>query len=198
MSTSLYNSQQDEMFLWVRLCEGDREAFGEIYRRYFPLLFRYCIRFTTDRNLVKDMLQDFFSQLFLQRAGLSAPVNLKSYLLVAARRKLFRYLGKSAKMPGMLDDQVASLFDLELSPESILINRQHNEHAARLLQQKLHALTLRQKEAVYLRFYENLTYEEIAEIMGLKEVKYARTLIYRAIAELKELLAPNESALMLR
>ncbi|MBO9731395.1 MAG: sigma-70 family RNA polymerase sigma factor [Chitinophaga sp.] len=198
MSTSLYNSQQDEMFLWRRLCDGDRDAFGEIYRRYFPLLFRYCIRFTTDRSLVKDMLQDFFSQLFLQRAGLSAPVNLKSYLLVAARRKLFRYLGKSAKITGMPDEQAASLFDLELSPESILINRQHNEHAARLLQQKLHALTLRQKEAVYLRFYENLTYEEIAEIMGLKEVKYARTLIYRAIAELKELLAPNESALMLR
>lgn len=198
MSTSLYNSQQDEKFLWVRLCEGDRDAFGEIYRRYFPLLFRYCIRFTTDRSLVKDMLQDFFSQLFLQRAGLATPVNLKSYLLVSARRKLFRYLEKSSRLPGGLDEGTISLFDLELSPESILIHRQHTEQANRLLQQKLNALTLRQKEAIYLRFYENLTYEEIAEIMVLKEVKYARTLIYRAIAELKELLAPNESALMFR
>lgn len=198
MSTSPYNSQHDEKFLWVRLCEGDRDAFGEIYRRYFPLLFRYCIRFTTDRSLVKDMLQDFFSQLFLQRAGLAVPVNLKSYLLVSARRKLFRYLNKSAKLPGSLNEDTVSLFDLELSPESILINRQHTEQTTRLLQQKLNALTLRQKEAIYLRFYESLTYEEIAEIMVLKEVKYARTLIYRAIAELKELLAQNESALMLR
>ncbi|MBS0030017.1 RNA polymerase sigma factor [Chitinophaga sp. 22321] len=198
MSTSPYNLQQDEQFLWGRLCEGDRDAFAEIYRRYFPLLFRYCIRFTPDRALVKDVLQDFFSQLFLQRAGLAVTVNLKSYLLVSARRKLFRYLERSAKLPGSLDESTAVLFDLELSPESILINRQHTEQATRLLQQQLNSLTLRQKEAIYLRFYESLTYEEIAEIMVLKEVKYARTLIYRAIAELKELLAQNEAALMLR
>lgn len=198
MSTSLNNPQQEEKFLWVRLCEGDREAFGEIYRRYFPLLFRYCIRFTTDRSLVKDMLQDFFSGLFLQRGGLAVPVNLKSYLLVAARRKLFRYLEKSAHGPASLDDSTTALFALDLSPESILIHRQHTEHTTRLLQQKLNALTLRQKEAIYLRFYESLSYEEIADIMVLKEVKYARTLIYRAIAELKELLAQDESALMFR
>ncbi len=198
MSTSPYNPQQDEQFLWARLCNGDREAFGEIYRRYFPLLFRYCIRFTTDRALVKDMLQDFFSQLYMQRAGLSLPVNLKSYLLVSARRKLFRYLDKSAHGPASLEEGTASGFALELSPESILINRQRTEQTTRLLQQKLDALTLRQKEAIYLRFYEGLSYEEIADIMVLKEVKYARTLIYRAIAELKELLAQNEAALMLR
>lgn len=198
MSTSPYNPQQDEQFLWARLCNGDREAFGEIYRRYFPLLFRYCVRFTTDRALVKDMLQDFFSQLYMQRAGLSLPVNLKSYLMVSARRKLFRYLDKSAHGPSSLEEGTASNFALEVSPESILINRQHTEQTTRLLQQKLDTLTLRQKEAIYLRFYEGLSYEEIADIMALKEVKYARTLIYRAIAELKELLAQNESALMLR
>jgi len=198
MSTSPYHPQHDEQFLWARFCNGDREAFGEIYRRYFPLLFRYCIRFTTDRALVKDMLQDFFSQLYIQRAGLSLSVNLKSYLLVSARRKLFRYLDQSAHGPASLDEGTASGFALELSPESILINRQRTEQTTRLLQQKLDALTLRQKEAIYLRFYEGLSYEEIADIMVLKEVKYARTLIYRSIAELKELLAENESALMLR
>ncbi len=134
-------SSANEQLLWVRLCSGDRDAFGEIYRRYFPLLFRYCIRFTTDRALVKDMLQDFFSQLFAQRAGLSLPVSLKSYLMVSARRKLFRYLDKSAHGPASLDEGAASTFALELSPESILINRQHSENTTRLLQQKLNALT---------------------------------------------------------
>ncbi|TWF42825.1 RNA polymerase sigma factor (sigma-70 family) [Chitinophaga polysaccharea] len=198
MSTSTYNPQHDEKLFWSRLCDGDREAFGEIYRRYFPLLFRYCIRFTADRGLVKDVLQDFFSQLFLQRAGLAREVHIKSYLMVSARRKLFRYLEKSTRQPGILEEGALSGFELELSPESILINRQHDEQAARLLRQQLQTLTLRQKEAIYLRFYENLSYEAIAEIMVLKEVKYARTLIYRAIAELKELLAVNESALMVR
>ncbi|MEC5144999.1 sigma-70 family RNA polymerase sigma factor [Chitinophaga sp. 212800010-3] len=195
MSTSLYNPQHDENDLWAGLCEGSRDAFGEIYRRYFPLLFRYCARFTADRALVMDALQDLFSQLFLQRTGLARNVNVKSYLMVAARRKLFRCLEQPVQPS--LDDNAVQEFALELSPESMLIHRQHSELTSRLLQQKLNALTQRQKEAIYLRFYENLSYEEIADIMLLKEVKYARTLIYRAIDTLKELLTPGEAALML-
>ncbi|MFY0256288.1 RNA polymerase sigma factor [Chitinophaga sp. 30R24] len=198
MISSANYSQESDQDLWARLCEGDREAFGELYRYYFPLLFRYCIRFTADRGLVTDMLQDFFSQLFLQRSGLSQPVSVKSYLMVAARRKLFRYIEKASRLPVSLDEGMAVAFALELSPESILIKRQHEEQTRQLLQQKLDALTLRQKEAIYLRFYENLSYEEIADIMLLKEVKYARTLIYRALDALKELLAQDEAALLFR
>jgi DNA-directed RNA polymerase specialized sigma24 family protein len=46
-------------------------------------------------------------------------------------------------------------------------------------------LTERQKEAIFLRFYENMEYEQIASLMALKEVKNARTLIYRAIEVLR-------------
>jgi RNA polymerase sigma factor (sigma-70 family) len=197
MTTSPYYAQQNDQALWTKLCQGDREAFGEIYQRYFSMLFRYCIRFTADRNLVKDMLQDFFSQLYLQREGLSLPSNLKSYLIVSARRKLFRYLDKAA-LSTHLDEGAATLFTLELSPEHALINRQHAERTSKVLQQRIDALTPRQKEAVYLRFYENLSYEDIAGIMEMKEIKYARTLIYRALAELKELLMQDESALLFR
>lgn len=193
--TNLHIPLQDDLFLWSRLREGDRDAFGEIYRRYFPLLFRYCIRFTADRALVKDMLQDFFTQLFLKRSSLTLPEKLKSYLLVAARRELVRYLGKEARRPDELLQEDTYDFCLELSAEHALINRQHAERKARYLQRSLHQLTDRQKEAIYLRFYESMSYDEIAVIMQMKEVKYARTLIYRAIAELKEVLARDEHQL---
>lgn len=197
MTTSPFYAQQNDQYLWARLCQGDREAFGELYRRYFPMLFRYCIRFTTDRGLVKDMLQDFFSQLFLHREGLSLPANMKSYLMVSARRKLFRYMDKAAHLPATLEEG-AALFTLELSPEHAMISRQQAEQTSKLLQQRINSLTPRQKEAIYLRFYENMTYEDIAGIMEMKEVKYARTLIYRALAELKELLIPDEAMLLFR
>lgn len=179
---------QDERTLWTRLREGDREAFSEIYRRYFPLLFRYCIRFTDNRDLVKDSLQDFFTQLFLKRHTLTVPDKLKSYLLVAARRELVRRLGKETRHSGELLREEAYDFSLELSVENLLINRQHEERKTRQLQRSLYLLTDRQKEAIYLRFYESLGYDEIAGIMQLKEVKYARTLVYRAIMELKTVL----------
>lgn len=179
---------QDERTLWTRLREGDREAFSEIYRRYFPLLFRYCIRFTDNRDLVKDSLQDFFTQLFLKRHTLTIPDKLKTYLLVSARRELVRRLGKETRHSGEPLQEEAYDFSLELSVENLLINRQHEERKSRQLQRSLVSLTDRQKEAIYLRFYESLGYDEIAGIMQLKEVKYARTLVYRAITELKTVL----------
>jgi RNA polymerase sigma factor (sigma-70 family) len=175
---------QDERTLWTRIREGDREAFSEIYRRYFPLLFRYCARFTDNRDLVKDVLQDFFTQLFLKRQTLTVPEKLKSYLLVAARRELVRRLGKETRRSEQLREEDYD-FSLELSAENLLINRQHEESTTRRLQRSLILLTDRQKEAIYLRFYESMGYDEIAGIMQLKEVKYARTLVYRAITELK-------------
>ena len=140
---------QDERSLWSRLREGDREAFSEIYRRFFPLLFRYCIRFTADRDLVKDVLQDFFTQLYLKREALIIPDKLKSYLLVAARRELVRRLGKENRRAGEALQEEGYDFSLELSAEHLLINRQHEEKTARQLQRSMYLLTDRQKEAIY-------------------------------------------------
>ncbi|RPE08653.1 RNA polymerase sigma factor [Chitinophaga lutea] len=193
--TNLHIPLQDERTLWSRLREGDREAFSEIYRRFFPLLFRYCIRFTDDRDLVKDVLQDFFTQLYLKRHSLTIPDKLKSYLLVAARRELVRRLGKENRRAGETLHEEGYDFSLELSAEHLLINRQHEEKTARQLQRSMYLLTDRQKEAIYLRFYESMGYDEIAGIMQLKEVKYARTLVYRAITELKVVLE-NERHLL--
>lgn len=186
--TNLHIPLQDEHTLWTKLREGDRDAFGEVYRRYFPLLFRYCIRFTDNRPLVKDVLQDFFTQLYLKRQTLTVPERPKSYLLVSARRELVRRLGKETRHAGETLHAEAYDFSLELSAENLLINRQHEERTARQLQRSLYLLTDRQKEAIYLRFYESMSYDEIAGIMQMKEVKYARTLVYRAITELKAVL----------
>src|SRR5258708_36580356 len=86
-------------------------------------------------------------------------------------------------------------FHLGLSPEHGLIDKQGGEYHARRLQDTINALTPRQREAVYLYFYNDSSYEEIAEIMGLKEVKYARTLVSRPLAELRRVLKEDGSLL---
>lgn len=157
----------------------------EVYDSYFPLLFRYSLRFTPDRDLIKDLLQDFFIELYLKRGKLAGIRNIRSYLMVAVRRKVVRKLSEDSKnhlVPLAEEDHD---FILELSPESKLIESQLLESRFRYLSKAVARLTKRQKEAVYLRFYENMSYEEIAAIMSMKEVKYARTLVYRAISEMK-------------
>ena len=168
-----------------QLLKGNKEAFARIYDIYFPVLFQYCIRFTPDRSLIKDVLQDFFIGLLKRRKGFPQSYDLKRYLMVSARRELVRRLAKESRMPIETMTGEAYEFHLELSAENTLIDKQGREYQSRRLQDTINALTPRQREAIYLYFYNDSSYEEIAEIMDLKEVKYARTLVYRALAELR-------------
>lgn len=175
--------------------KGNKTAFAKVYKIFFPFLFQYCIRFTPDRSLIKDTLQDFFIDLLNRKQPLPDMYNIRSYLLVSVRRELLRRLAREARLPLEAMDADAYEFHLELSPETALIDRQIGELRSSRLQQVINSLTARQREAVYLYFYNNVSYDEIAAIMGLKEVKYARTLIYRALAELRLTLQGDASLL---
>ncbi|QEC52763.1 RNA polymerase sigma factor (sigma-70 family) [Anseongella ginsenosidimutans] len=169
----------------------------QAYDCYFPLLFRYSLRFTADRDIIKDLLQDLFLDLYLKRELPGSIRNLRSYLLVSVRRNLLKRLSREAARRMIPFSEESNDFLLELSAESRIIAGELLESRSHYLQKAVDSLTRRQKEAVYLRFYENLSYDEIGEIMGMKEVKYARTLIYRAISEMKATLKKAGSPICL-
>ncbi|WP_143309174.1 RNA polymerase sigma factor [Chitinophaga vietnamensis] len=185
--------QEDESRLWERFCKGNKEAFDSLYYTYFPLLFQYCSKFTADRDLIKDVLQDFFIELFTQSSRRGNIRQLKSYLFVSARRKLLKTLRQQKVRSTLnLEEEDAYDFHLELSADHPLIHKQQDSHLQLVVQQVINQLSNRQREAVYLYFFENIGYDGIADIMSMKEVKYARTLIYRALAEMREAFAGNQ------
>lgn len=176
---------------WSRFCKGDRQAFDMLYAVYFPVLFQYCIRFTHDRNLIKDVLQEFFITLFLKPPKAAAVQHWKSYLLVSVRRQLVKAIAREATSFTSLQNEDTYDFELELAADAALIEKQDDGKRTRTVQQLINQLSARQREAVYLYFFENIPYEQIADILGMKEVKYARTLIYRALDDIRAALAGN-------
>lgn len=172
-------------------------AWEQIYDSYFSLLFRYSLRFSSDRDMIKDLLQDLFLDLYTKPDLADRVGNMRSYLLVCVRRLLLKRLGQEAKRRLVPFSDENHDFQLELSAESMRIAGEVSQARAHYLQQALGALSRRQKEAIYLRFYENMTYREIAHILGMKEVKYARTLVYRAISEMKAVLRQSGSPMCL-
>ena len=54
------------------------------------------------------------------------------------------------------------------------------------MRQAVQGLSNRKKEAIILKFYENLSYQEISEVMDLQDAKYARQLVYRALDDLRK------------
>lgn len=183
MDISRSTDQQDAL-RWQEFLQGSSVAFECLYDKYFPILFRYGMHFSKDRDQVKDCLQDLFIGLYTHRASLRQAENVRNYLYASFRRKMIRQ-GRQVKK---LYEELPDYYDFEVvcSHEQVLISSQLNELQKKKMLHAFDQLSKRQKEAVYLRFYENMSYEEISVVMEFKEVKYARTLVYRAIGVLKE------------
>lgn len=171
--------------LWKRFCNGEREALGTIYRLYIDDLFHYGMHFCCDSERVKDSLQELFQSLWMDREHLSQEVfNIRYYLLSSLRRCLLRSLTKERRY----QNKISGLFDFELIPpqeDSIIKNEIYYEHAAQL-RDGIAKLSRRQREAIYLRFYQNLSYAEVANLMSMK-VDSVYNLISRAIGLLKNM-----------
>jgi RNA polymerase sigma factor (sigma-70 family) len=183
MSLNNYCAQEDA--IWKLFREGQESAFDSIYNAYFPKLFNYGVRISQDRDLVKDCIQNLFVEIWQKKERLGEVKSVKYYLYKSLRRKLVKELMNQQKYRTEQDVEENYTFEVTFSHEFLLISNQINKENVDRLLNAFQFLTQRQKEAVFLRFYENMEYEQIAVILSLKEVKYARTLIYRAIDVLK-------------
>lgn len=177
---------QNEIQLWNSFRSGGDSAFIKIYEIYFPILYSYGHQFTNDTDLIKDSIQEFFIELRSNRSRLGETTSVKAYFFKSMRRRLLRALSKKKLL--LYDGHLEKDFDFEisLSWESIVINNQIEAEQRLKLEGAFDKLSKRQKEAIIYFYYEGLSYEEIASIMDLAKVKYARTLVYRSIDKLKE------------
>lgn len=159
---------------WQQYCEGDKSAFGEITELNYKALYQYGTRFTRDGDLIKDCIQDLFLELWEKRRALSSIVAIKPYLFQSLRNNLIRRVRKQSCFSEISDDDLQG----DISPESDWIIQETDQLTNDRLKQAIDSLPRRQKEALYLRYYEDLTYEEIATVMGLQRQAVANYLQY--------------------
>jgi RNA polymerase sigma factor (sigma-70 family) len=173
-----------EAEVWQALKEGDQNAYSRIYETYFDRLYNYGFKFTKDRVLVEDAIQDLFVKIWQNRSGLSVPASVTNYLYKSLRSVLFNKLtrgGEALRQNVGLDDYH---FEVVPSPEADLIQNHALCDRREQLQKALVELTPRQREAIFLKFYEGLSYEEVAGIMAVS-VKAVYKIIARALLVLK-------------
>jgi RNA polymerase sigma factor (sigma-70 family) len=174
-----------EDIVWKAFRRGNERAFDSIYDTHFSKLYNYGVRICQDKDLVKDCIQNLFVELWQKREHLSEVKSVKFYLFKSLRRKLIKELTSQNKYIHENNIEENYTFEVSFSHEFLLITYQIAQENQERLLKAFESLTQRQKEAVFLRFYENMDYEQIAAILSMKEVKYARTLVYRALDVLK-------------
>jgi RNA polymerase sigma factor (sigma-70 family) len=179
------SSEINDKILWTNFKEGDKPSFEKIFNHFYPMLINYGHKFTHNNYIIEESVQDLFIKLWRNKLNLGDPPIVKLYLFKAFRTIIFRKLKKTAShLTEDIDDEHYN-FSFVLAPDQKLIDDEKTEEVRKTIQVALSILTARQREAVYLRFYEGMSYEQIAEMLQMN-IGGTYKLIYRALERLKE------------
>ena len=149
--------------LWESCLTGDKEAFKEIYCRFYSLLYNYGSKLVSDKDLVKDCIQDIFIKL------------IQNYPYALQKEKPTDDITLYEEV--FITDE---LFPLLSFDDSEVDDR------ARRLMQVFSLLSSHQQEIIYLYYVNELKHEEIAEIMGIN-YQSSKNLLFRSLSSLKKL-----------
>lgn len=185
-----YN-REELAVLKQELVQGSVEAYSTIYRYFYNRLFRYAIQICEQAPLAEDVLQDFFTYLAEHYRKLRKVNNLEVYLFQSIKRNVVARLSRE-KQHRLARDRyqwrTEPLRDTyEPPPDQLLIGREEGLRRQELIRGEMAKLPDHQREILYLRYYEDLSYEEICQIVGLSN-QVARNYAGRAIRKLKEAL----------
>ena len=207
MDSLLNYNQASDTQIWDDFLLGSKEAYSFMYEKYARVLYNYGYKIAQNRQLTEDCLQDLFLTILETRERLGHTDSIKFYLMRALRRDIVRKLstGPSLRRAGSvgtsmghhrsLDDHDIE-FQVEFQYEPTWLDSQISKERSDALLRELNQLPARQKEALFLKFFDNLSYEEIAGIMGI-ETTSAYKVIYKAIAALQKRIPADLLAVIL-
>lgn len=183
----IYMEKSDER-LWESCLLGDKEAFRELYCRFYALLRNYGIKLLPDKDLVEDCVQDVFIKLIQNHTTLSPTANVKGYLLKALRNKLYDSIEKNRKMEDISLYEETFVTD-GLFAQIPLDDSEEDEQVRHLMKAFAH-LSSQQKEIIYLYYVNELKHDEIAEILGIN-YQSSKNLLSRSLAKLRGWFSAN-------
>ena len=184
----------NELQLWAAFQRGSVDAYTALYNGFTSQLYSYGMKFTADKAIVEDAIHDLFCNLWTGRERLTQPSFVKNYLFKSLRNILLRKINKKDLV---LDNEGKELdFHFELAIDEKLCQNEQIFQIQKEVQQALEKLTSRQREIIYYRFYQNLSFEEIADIMDM-QIRATYKLTSRALDNLRQYIHSSNIILLL-
>ncbi|MGO4773017.1 RNA polymerase sigma factor [Flavobacterium sp. W22_SRS_FK3] len=174
----------DDHKLWNKLRAGDEKSFSLLFEKYYGDLISYGNSFSPFAEKVQDCVQDVFADIWLYRETLKTPDVVKAYLLSSVRKRIARLYERDHIFRKIsTTDCIEFLFDFSVEHE--LIDDEATAERVLHLNNLINNLPARQKEALFLRYNQGLSVDQIAEML---EVNYqsASNLIHRGLLTLRK------------
>lgn len=184
MALSRSDNSQEVLLLWQRFKAGEETAFAQLYQLHIQALLSYGQKITADRSLLHDAIHDLFVELWDNRERIADVTSVRYYLLKSLRYKLLRNLGNK---PPVVDLDKLDPLGTESTVEQELLQLEDIQLRTEQLKKALALLPKRQQEAIHLRYFQNLSNEEVAQVMGVN-YQSACKFIYTALKTLKDIL----------
>jgi RNA polymerase sigma-70 factor (ECF subfamily) len=173
--------------LWEKVCEGNKKALEQLFRQTFDTLYRYGYRIIPNSENVRDAIQEVFFQIWKYRENLEKPKSVKAYIFISLRRELL-----NKKKADQRRDEIDSKYQTESF--DLLVNFGNWEQILDLegeqgkeLKKAIEKLSARQREVIYLKYFEGMLTEEISEILQVRS-QSIYNLAFDAIKNLRKFL----------
>ena len=177
--------------LYRRYLGGDESAFDAIMDAYFFGLVFFVERYVRDARAAEEIAMEAVSDLFVHPRRYDFRTSLKTYLYMLGKNGAFRYLKKKRRRQDAdLPDPDAIAGD-DFDPAATVLSNERS----RVLSEALGKLPANLSVAIHLIYFDGLSYEEAARIMG-KNKKQIDNLLYRAKKALRELLGEEGKELI--
>lgn len=158
---------------------GNKEAFGEIYRLYVARIYRFIYYLVTDEPLAEDLTQETFVKAWKALPHFSAKKgSLQAYLFAIARNLVIDRQRKRKEIA--LSDEAAAILESDENVEENAIIKEDE----RLVKEALDILEPDERQIVILRYFEDLHFEEISKVVGKKEGAL-RVEVHRLLSKLR-------------
>lgn len=161
-------STASDLLLWQQIKNSSEFGLRKLVEKYFNSLQNYGYKFVRDDDFVKDCVQEVFIEIWSRRDRISTPDSVRAYLLSCVRKRVLR---EGYRQRINRDDEPTDLENdlsfVEFSPEWSVIEQESLAETTQRISDSLNQLPKRQREVIYLRYYQNLERDEIAEIMGV-------------------------------
>ena len=181
-----YSLMRENQLLWKSFLQGNKEALATIFLLFHDDLFRYGLKLAGNNDLVEDSLQDLFLQLWKNRQNLRQIDNLKPYLFKSFRNHIIDNI--ELQNPVIhIEIDFEHPFEVTYSPEDFIIQQQVSEENQFKIAEALNNLSSRQREAIYLRYFEDLDFDMIAIIMDMN-VQSVRNTLHRGLQSLRNIM----------
>jgi RNA polymerase sigma factor (sigma-70 family) len=152
----------DEYLVWKDFKSGNLAAYSLIYRKYFFVLYNYGLKFCSDKELIKDCIQDLFIKIWNNRENLNDTTSVKYYLFTSLKNKLIDAL-KSSNQRLKMNDDVMNLEIIDDSDSESEFFYFQKEKVFRAMNK----LSQHQQKVLEMKFYKNQSNQEIAQELGI-------------------------------